>query len=188
MYRALLAGLYEGVLVIDAKGIILGTNPRAGVLFGYPEDDLWGTPCQTLIPSMKEAVLLKIRAHAEEGRFSVVHASCTRQDGSTYPAEIAISVVDLFNQGDLLLSVRNIERRVTGQDRPAPDFVMTDVLATAVVGCHADGTILTVNPAFLRLAGIENPQDVVRRHIGDFCESQELGAQLLLKPDLHCKH
>ncbi|MFU8780701.1 MAG: PAS domain-containing protein [Kiritimatiellia bacterium] len=188
MYRGLLAGLYDGILVVDAKGTVIGTNPRTGVLFGYPEDDLWGTPCETLIPSVKPAVLIKIREHAAEGRFSIVNASCTRKDGSTFPAEIAMSVVDLFNQGDLLLSVRNIERRVQGQNRQARDLVMTDALAAAVVSCREDGMILTVNPAFLRLAGIENPQDAVHRFIGDFCASHEVGMQLLLKQQLSRKH
>ena len=181
LYRSLLAGLYDAVLILDEKGMIIGTNPRVTTLFGYPEDDLWHTPCSQLLPSMKPAVLQKIREHADSGRFSVVNASCTRQDGTSFPAEIAMSKIDLLNKDDLLLSVRNIERRVLGQNRKSRDVVITDALATAVVSCRADGLVLSVNPAFLRLAGLENQQDVVHRFIGDFCESNEMGVQLLLK-------
>lgn len=181
LYRSLLAGLYDAVLILDERGMIIGTNPRVSTLFGYPEDDLWHTPCEALIASMKPAVLQKIRTHAASGRFSVVNATCTRQDGTNFPAEIAMSIIDLLNKGDLLLSVRNIERRVMGQNRKARDLVMTDVLATAVVACRADGMIMSVNPAFLRLAGIDNQQDAVHRFIGEFCESNEMGMQLLLK-------
>lgn len=181
LYRALLSGLYDAVLILDEKGMIIGTNPRVTTLFGYPGDDLWHTPCDALIPSMKPAVLMKIREHAKSGRFSVVNAACTRQDGTVFHAEIAMSSIDLFNTGDLLLSVRNIEKRVQGQNRKARDLVMTDALATAVVSCRADGMILSVNPAFLRLSGIEHQPDAVHRFIGDFCESNEIGVHLLLK-------
>ncbi len=181
LYRSLLSGLYDAILILDEKGMILGTNPRVTTLFGHAEDDLWHTPCESLIASMKPAVLQKIRDHAESGRFSVVNASCTRKDGSVFPAEIAMSTISLMNDRDLLLSVRNIERRVQGQNRKARDLVVTDTLATSVVSCRSDGMITSVNPAFLRLSGIKSQQEAVHRFIGDFCESNEMGVQLLLK-------
>jgi len=181
LYRNLLDGLYDAVLILDEKGIIIGANARTAKLFGYSEADLWNTPCDQLIASLKPAVLYKVFQHAESGRFSVVNASCTRKDGTTFPAEIAMNLIDLLSKGNLLLSIRNIERRVLGQNRRSRDLALTDALATAVLSCRADGMILSVNPAFLRLSGLQNQQDAVHHFIGEFCESNEVGMQLLLK-------
>jgi len=181
LYHELLAGLYDAVLIVDPRGTVIGSNPRTGKLFGYGEDDLWDAKCEKLIPVMRPTVLAKIRSHVESGRFTIVNASCVRLDGTSFPAEIAINRINLFNVGDLIFSVRSIERRVRAHDRHSLDSTVMDCAAAGIVVCSTDGLVEFANPAFLQIVGLAGEHDVQRRFIGEFCTSNESGMQLLLK-------
>jgi len=181
LYQELLCGLYDAVVIVDPRGTVIGSNPRTGTLFGYDVADLWDMRCEVLIPVMKPMVLAKIRSHVESGRFTIVNAPCARKDGSSFPAEIAINRINLFNVGDLLFSVRSIERRVKVQDQKGVDVLVMDHAAAGIVVCSEDGMIEHANPAFVHLVGFPSEKDVVRRFAGEFCQSHEAGVLLLLK-------
>lgn len=181
LYQELLSGLYDAVVIVDPKGIVIGSNPRTEKLFGHTPDDLWNMPCGQLIPAMAPTVLTKIRSHVESGRFTMVNAACTRKDGTTFPAEIAINRLNLFNEGDLLFSVRSIERRLMAQDRKDIEAEVMEHAGAGIVVCTEEGLIECVNPAFLRLVQVAEDKDVLRRFMGEFCSTHEAGMTLLLK-------
>ncbi|MCA1809114.1 MAG: PAS domain-containing protein [Lentisphaerae bacterium] len=93
LYKAVLASLYDAVIIVDHKGFIIASNGRAERFFGHSEADFWNLPCCNLITGFNPLVLGKIRAHVASGRFTVLNANCRRKDGSSFPAEIAISKI-----------------------------------------------------------------------------------------------
>jgi len=171
LYKNLLSSLYYGILICDAKGTIIGSNQRAEQYFGFSSQDLWGLPCEELVVGMNARMLFKLRANADAGRFTVVNGNCKRKDGTTFPAEIAISRGHLFNDGDFIFSIHNVERRekVREQRDLSEDAIRWAGAAVAV--CAQDGRIDFVNAAFLKLVGLDSAELVLKRMLGDFCDS-----------------
>lgn len=173
LYKSLLGGLYDGVLILDAKGGVIASNRRAEQFFGYTEQELWGMQCEELVVGINTRVLYKLHAHAEEGRFTVVNGTCKRKDGTSFPSEIAISQIRLLNEGDLIFSIRNIERREKAREQRGLEEEAVRSTGAGVAVCSLDGCIEYTNPAFLKILGQPNEQDVIKRMIGDFCSSYE---------------
>lgn len=173
LYKNLLGGLYDGILILDAKGMVIGSNHRAEQFFGYSEAELWGLACETLVIGVNAKVIHKLHSHAEAGRFTVVNGTCRRKDASTFPAEIAISRIRLLNEGDLIFSIRNIERREKAREHREISEEAIRCAGAGIVVCSAGGGIEFVNPAFLKLLNVEDEQEVLKHMIGDFCASYE---------------
>ena len=184
LYKSLLAGLYDAILILDHRGTTIGSNGRAESFFGYNVAELWSKPCTELIAAITPRVLNKIQMHAESGRFTVVSAACTRKDGTTFPAEIAISKIDLLHEGDLILSIRNQERRARAK---TIHDLQQDALSCAGAGiavCGIDGMIEMINPALTKLLQLERSGDACKRFIGDFCTSHDAASAVMRAPSV----
>ncbi|MDD4870854.1 MAG: PAS domain-containing protein [Kiritimatiellae bacterium] len=185
LYEALLTGLYDGVVIFDAKGSVIGSNKRAEQFFGYNAMELWNMPCDQLIPALGIRVLMKIKTYAESGRFTVVNASCTRKDKSTFPAEIAISRINLLNEGDLILSIRNLERREKARQRHEMEIEALRWTGAGIIICDSQGMIEYANPAMLKLLHIQEEKDILKHFVGEICTSYESAIALLQSPSTH---
>lgn len=173
LYRSLLGGLYDGVLVLDPKGVVIASNRRSEQFLGYSEQELWGMSCEELIAGINARVLHKLHAHAEEGRFTVVNGTCKRKDATTFPAEIAISRIHFLNEGDLIFSIRSIERREKVRAQRGLEEEAIQSSGAGIVVCSIEGTIEFANPAFVKLMNMASEQDILKHMIGDFCTSYE---------------
>lgn len=182
LYKSLLAGLYDGILILDARGTILASNVRAEQFFGYPSEDLWGMECETLIAGINLRVLQKLQANAEAGRFTVINGTCKRKDGTTFPSEIAISRIRFLNEGDLVFSIRNIERREKVRDQREMADEAIQYAGAGIVVCSTEGSIEFVNPAFMKLVDVGNELEVLKHMIGDFCASYDAVTAMIHAP------
>ncbi len=182
LYKNLLAGLYDGVLIFDEKGSVIGSNPRAEQYLGYASQDLWGLQCDALVVGINTRMLYKLRTNAEAGRFTVVNGNCRRKDGTTFPAEIAISRIRLLNDGDFIFSIHNVERREKVREQREMSHEAIRSAGTGIVVCNKEGAIEFVNPAFLKILHLDDEQAVLKRLIADFCNSYELVYAMLHAP------
>jgi PAS domain S-box-containing protein len=169
----LLGGLYDGVLVLDPKGVVIASNHRAEQFLGYSEQELWGMSCEELIVGINARVLHKLHTHAEAGRFTVVNGTCKRKDATSFPSEIAISRIRFFNDGDLIFSIRSIERREKVREQRELEEVAIRSAGAGIVVCSIEGAIEFVNAAFVKLLNLASEQEVIKHMIGDFCTSYE---------------
>lgn len=182
LYQAILSSLYDAVVIVDQKGYIIASNGRAEQFFGYPADDFWNLPCSELFSGFNSLVLAKIRDHVISGRFTVINANCLRKDGDTFPAEIAISSIHYLNEGDLLLTVRSLERRKKAEERRELELEAVRHTCIGLMVCNREGLIEYVNQACIRLLQFENEHQMNRRFLGDFCESLKAAEQMLRAP------
>ena len=106
-----MAGLYDAMLVTDPNGHVIELNPRAMEYFLYSQEEVWDKPVATLIPGVTANMIERIRKGLDDARHIMLDARCQRRDGSSFAAEVTISVIDLINSGDLVFTVRNTERR-----------------------------------------------------------------------------
>ena len=96
LYRQLFLNAAEGLILSDHKGIILESNPRAGTMFGYTQEELMGLSVDALIP------LNRIGAHENHRKGymknpvnrsmgSGMVLTGLKKDGSEIPIEISLN-------------------------------------------------------------------------------------------------
>ena len=86
----------EGLVVVDAKGLIRLQNPRLAELFGYKDEELVGQPIEKLVP---EAIASGHRAHRDRylekpqqrPMGSGLELRGRRKDGSEFPVEVSLN-------------------------------------------------------------------------------------------------
>ena len=98
--RAMLSSALDAVVSIDAEGRVIEFNPAAERTFGYARSEVIGKELAPLIipPDLREqhrAGFARYRATSEAVMIDQrVELTAMRSDGSTFPVEIALTVVD----------------------------------------------------------------------------------------------
>lgn len=115
-YRMLFEGSPDGILVVDASGVIRRANPRAESLFGYDIDELEGAPVELLVPDE----LRGSHRAQREGYVRDPHPRPMgiglelrgrRKDGSEFPVEISLSPVRTEAGPLTLATIRDVTQR-----------------------------------------------------------------------------
>jgi len=163
LYRQLMGGLYDAMLVTDPNGHLIELNPRATEYFLYKQDEVWDKPVAKLIPGVTQQMIERIRKGLDDSRHIMLDAKCERQDGSTFAAEVTISVVDLINSGDLVFTVRNTERRRKQLQVLRSKANAFDNAQSACFVCDAGRVFRAVNRAFLEMFEVASEEEVVGR-------------------------
>jgi PAS domain S-box-containing protein len=165
LYRQLLAGLYDAVLITDPNGYVIDTNPRVEEFFKYKTAETWDIMVGELIVGVNGTLLERVRKGLGEGRFILLDAKCVRKDGSTFSGEVSISAIELVNGGDLVFAVRNVDRRKNAwQKLKSGQNAWMNALAAGVIG-DAEGIICGINRAALKLWGYAGEEDLVGKPI-----------------------
>ena len=126
-FRGLLEAAPDATVCVDESGRIVLVNAQAERLFGYPREELAGQPIEILVPDASKAVHSGLRAgYAADPQPRQIGAgldlSGRRRDGTTFPAEIALSALDA-DQG---LLVSAAVRDVTEQRQARDDLMRTN--------------------------------------------------------------
>ncbi len=146
-----MAGMYDALLVTDPNGHLIELNPRATEYFSYKPEEVWDKPVAMLIPGVTAQMVGRIRKGLDDSRHIMLDAKCQRQDGSTFAAEVTISVIDLINSGDLVFTVRNTERRRKQWQALRSMANAFENAQSACFVCDRDRTFRAVNRAFLAM-------------------------------------
>jgi len=154
LFRQFLSGMYDAVVITDPNGHILEINPRAVEYFGRESDEVVDQPVSVFIPGLKQDVVLRIRKGLEGDRHVVVDANGVAKDGRKVACEVAVSCIDLLNPGDLIFTIRNVERRRAYMNSFRDRSNAFDISADALFACDESGTIRECNAAFAALFGL----------------------------------
>ena len=114
--NAILDTAVDAIITIDARGIVESFNRSAERLFGCAPQDVIGKNISVLMPepdaSRHDAHL---RAYLETGKAKIIgigrEVVARRMDGTTFPAELAVSEVRLPNKRLFTGIVRDISER-----------------------------------------------------------------------------
>lgn len=171
LYRELLKGMYDAVLVTDPKGHVIDSNPRVADILLYPAADIWDMPIEKLVRGLTPPMLERIRQTVAGNRHVLLDATCRRRDGTTFAAEVAISRLNLINEGDFVFFIRNVERRRQTMQRlrSLQNAVMN--AATAFATLDLQGRILFANPAMLEMWSAARSADLLERNIRSIWQS-----------------
>lgn len=180
LYKQLLNCLYDAVLIVDAKGNVIENNNRAEKFFRYEKSEFWNKRCDELVNAVTLPVLAKIQSHAQTGHFTVVKATCRRKDGTTFPAEIAITAINLLHEDDLILTISDLERRGQAeQERGGKGTELLRNMAVGIATCTGEGQIEYINPAFISFLQYQSQDDLLKSDIRKLCVPEEAAAPLL---------
>jgi PAS domain S-box-containing protein len=109
---AILASMFDGVVVTDGHGLIDSFNPAAEKLFGYGADEISGQPLTALVPGL--------RLLARRGEDGVVMGQ--RKDGAQLPLEVAIAPIQSDDHDTAegppayVVVVRDVAERIRSQN------------------------------------------------------------------------
>ena len=116
MFAGLLEAAPDATVCVDSDGRIVLVNAQAERLFGYRRQELAGQPVEILVPDAAKAAHRTLRPGfvadsrpREMGERT--HLSGRRRDGSTFPAEIALSAIDTDEGMLVTAAVRDVTRQ-----------------------------------------------------------------------------
>lgn len=179
LYKEILAGMYDAVLVTDPSGRVIDCNDRATEYFGYAKSELWDQPIESLVHSVNPQLLERLRKAISGNRHVLLDTLYFSKTGESFPAEVAVSGIRLVNDGDLVFFIRNTEKRHRAQQRLRSEHNAIMASPAAFALCSTDGTITFSNPAFADLWGFSSEADVEGSDIREFCsDSTTFGAIL----------
>ena len=171
LFRQLLVGMYDAVLITDPSGHLLELNPRAKEFFQYETDEVMDSPVVRFIPGVTPEIVERIRDGLADARHMMLDANCLRKDGSFFPAEVTVSLIDLLDPGDLVFTIRNIERRRRQLAVLRTRQNAADVSQAALFACAPDGRFRWANAAFLEMFGFSAEDEVQKAEFGAlFCD------------------
>ena len=174
LFRQFLAGMYDAVVITDPNGHIIEINPRAAEHFGYSQDEGVDRPISYLIPGLSPEVVGRIRRGLEQDRHMMIDANGLNKDNTKFACEVTVSIIDLMDPGDLVFTIRNVERRRRVRDMLRAKEAAFELSPTALFACDANGSFKQVNRAFLDMFGLES-DDEAREHVfSDFMTDNPL--------------
>ncbi len=127
--QAILDNIVDGIITIDANGIIQSLNPAATQIFAYTEDEVLAQNVSMLMPSPhREAHDSYLRNYQSTGVARIIgigrEVEGRRKDGSLFPMELAVSEIAQRGQPLYVGMVRDITERKR-MDRMKSEFVST---------------------------------------------------------------
>ena len=167
LFRQLLAGMYDAVLITDPSGPLLELNPRAKEFFQYETDEVMDRPVGRFIPGVTPEIVERIRAGLDQARHMMLDANCLRKDGSVFPAEVTVSLIDLLDPGDLVFTIRSTERRRRQLAVFRTRQNAYEISQAALFACAPDGRFRGVNAAFLEMFGYADEGEVLKLAFSD---------------------
>jgi PAS domain S-box-containing protein len=121
-FRGLLESAPDGVVIVDASGVIQIVNRQTEVLFGYPREELVGSRIEVLVPPHMRTRHVEHRAgyqaHPRTRPMGVgMELFGRRKDGSVFPVEISLS--PMHSEGEQLIIgiVRDISGRKQAEEQ-----------------------------------------------------------------------
>ncbi len=174
LFRQFLAGMYDAVVITDPNGHILEINPRAEEHFGYTQEEVLDRPISSFIPGLAPEIVQRIRKGLEEDRHMLIDANGLNKDGSKFACEVTVSIIDLLDPGDLVFTVRNVERRRRVREMLRAKENAFQISHAALFACDSAGRFTQVNDTFLQMFGLEDEDDARGHVFADFMSDEPL--------------
>ena len=122
--REVLAIAPDGMVLVDANGLVVLVNARTEELFGYARHELIGKPVETLLPEPAGALhRLHRRSYLADPAARRVGAEVKlmgrRRDGSEFPVEITLSPIETDAGRFVTAAIRDVSARVEAEQELA---------------------------------------------------------------------
>lgn len=157
MIRGFIETAPDAMLVVDAAGTIRVANRRAMEMFGAA--DLEGLLVDALVPDRFAQGHADLRAaFAADSTPRPMGAGreleAKRLDGSEFPVEVSLGLIDATGEALVSVAVRDVTRRREAEAESAVFGFIVAATREAIVAVGADGEVTAWNLAAERLTGL----------------------------------
>jgi PAS domain S-box-containing protein len=114
--QQLFHALYDAALITTLHGTVVDANVRAVRFLDYDYRQLCGMSFVEVVPGTDDTLLATIRDNLNRGCHTLLDAHCLRRDGSQFPAEIAVTKLDLAGTPSLCFFIRDVTRRKQAEE------------------------------------------------------------------------
>jgi PAS domain S-box-containing protein len=174
LFRQFLAGMYDAVVITDPNGHILEINPRAVEYFGHAAEEVVDKPISFFIPGLAPEIVQRIRKGLAEDRHMMIDANGLAKNGAKFSCEVTVSIIDLMDPGDLVFTIRNVERRRRVRDMLRAKENAFQVSHAALFTCSPDGRFTHVNESFLEMFCLEDEDDARSKTFAELMSDEPL--------------
>ncbi|MDP2963264.1 MAG: PAS domain S-box protein [Sulfurimicrobium sp.] len=173
LLQAVLESVLDGIITINAQGIMASFNRAAGRIFGYTAEEVIGRNVMMLMPepyhSEHDGYLHNFLSTGKKKIIGIGReVTGLRKDGSTFPMELAVSQMEVDGESMFTGIVRDItdRKRAEAAIKASETRIRTlvDTIVDGIIVIDAKGSIQTLNPAAVRLFGYA-PDEVQGKNV-----------------------
>ena len=176
LFRQFLGGMYDAVVITDPNGHILDINPRATEHFGYELDDVLDQQVSVLMPGLQAEVVQRIRKGLEGDRHVMINVNGKTRAGGKFACEVTVSMIDLMNPGDLVFTIRNIEKRRAVIKAYQSKVNAFNISSSGLFVCDAEGHFVETNVAFRDMMDLADEEEARTRTFAELMTDDPLPA------------
>ncbi len=189
--RALFETVPDGIITLDPSGIVLDLNGAVERVMRTSKAEMIGREVGSLFAEAEEvASLIGLKKnYLSRQAGNVAPFELVRMDGDVFPAEIAISEMQLADSEIHILVVHDITERYAAEQKLRLAQKVIQNASEAIVVTNANNEIVDVNPAYERIMGCSKEEVMGKnpsifsshRHGADFyqamwCSVESTGA------------
>jgi two-component system, cell cycle sensor histidine kinase and response regulator CckA len=183
-FRGLLESAPDPMVAVDPEGRIVLVNAQAEGSFGYRREELLGQPMDNLVPERLRDKCLEYRTRFFGGAQrppmgSTLELYALRKDGSEFPVEINLSVLETAEGVWGSAAIRDLteRRRLESQFRQAQKMESVGTLAGGIA--HDFNNLLTVILSYSSSLSVELPAESRHQRAAEqIHQAAERGAEL----------
>jgi two-component system sensor kinase FixL len=167
--RSIVESAVDGIVVIDARGIMEAFNPGAERLFGYTASEVVGRNVSMLMPSpYQEEHDGYLARYLRTGERRIIgigrEVTAKRKDGTTFPIQLSVGEMAVDGQRKFTGIIHDLSSRVRVEEQLREQAALVRLGEMAAVIAHE-----VKNP----LAAVRGAIQVIGRRLGP--ESREAG-------------
>lgn len=175
--RSILESVLDAVISIDDRGVIIGWNPQAEVLFGYAAEEVLGLPLdETIIPARyRQAHAHGVNRILQSGHGTPIKRrfefSALHRNGFEFPVEFAIASTHINGRHTFSAFVRDITERTRAETalRESEERYRTLIeFSPSGVFVLCEGRTVYVNSMAISILSATGPDDILERPPFDF--------------------
>ncbi len=179
LFRQFLGGMYDAVVITDPNGHILDINPRATEHFGYELDDVLDQQVSVLMPGLQAEIVQRIRKGLEGDRHVMINVNGKTRAGGKFACEVTVSMIDLMNPGDLVFTIRNIEKRRAVIKAYQSKVNAFNISSSGLFVCDAEGRFVETNVAFRDMMDLADEEEARTRTFAELMTDDPLPANFV---------
>ncbi len=180
-FRNLFQHASDAVVVHDLEGRLLDANALACKSLGYRYEELLNLTVQDVEADFEVAQVKRRWAQLKAGQPTTINGTHRRRDGSLFPVEVRIILIEHADRPAILAIIRDVSdrRRIEdalreSQERFRSSFEHASIGMALV---SLDGRWLQVNPSVCRIVGYTE-QELLVRDFQSITHPDDLGADL----------
>jgi len=172
-FRAVIETAVDGIILIDARGLVLVFNPACETLFGYRAAEVIGQNVKLLMPPpFREGHDGYLDSYRRTGERKIIgigrEVVGRRKDGSTFPMDLSVGEMQEGGETIFVGIIHDISERKRHEqalrDSEARVRAVLDTAVDGVILINSRGSILVFNPACEKLFGY-GADEVVGRNV-----------------------